>query len=375
MHSLSDASQVAAAIRRATVAAHRDVEQLDAEALKALEAVYREAAADIAARVDAHAGPDGNLALRELRSALAQVEARLRELGEARDALLHSNLARAADLGVRPYLAAATGHAVVSNGAGMLIANEALQFVRTFVAADGLQLSDRIWRIDRGARDAVVNAIEQAVIQGHGAGQAAREFLARGMPVPDDIAGKLKAGDARQIGQTIESVMTDQPGNPMASAMRLFRTEINRAHGESFMKGGEDNPDRAGWRYLLSPAHPRPDICDLLSTQNLYGLGPGVYPDRATLPWPAHPNTLSFVEMVFKDEVGEADTAGKETAMAALARLTAEQRAGVLGVTKAEYFDEGLLSKGMIRTPLSRINAKFEASRARLRRQGKIAPG
>ncbi len=45
--------------------------------------------------------------------------------------------------------------------------------VRRFVAEDGLQLSDRAWRLDRHARDIIVNAIEMAVIQGHGATQAA----------------------------------------------------------------------------------------------------------------------------------------------------------------------------------------------------------
>ncbi|MEQ1658508.1 MAG: hypothetical protein ABL896_06990, partial [Hylemonella sp.] len=100
-----------------------------------------------------------------------------------------------------------------------------------------------------------------------------------------------------------------------------MRTEINRAHGEAYMAGGESTPDFAGWRYLLSPRHPAPDICDLLATQNLHGLGNGVYPTREQTPWPAHPNTLSFVEMVFLEEVTQADRTGKETELQALARL------------------------------------------------------
>lgn len=103
--------------------------------------------------------------------------------------------------------------------------------------------------------------------------------------------------------------------------------------------------------------------CDLLAEQNLHGLGPGVYPTREQTPWPAHPNTLSFVVMVFEDEVTDADRAGKETELQALQRLAPEVRAGVLGVTKAEYFDQGLLRRGMIRSPL-------RAVKARLQRQG-----
>jgi hypothetical protein len=364
---MSDPSRPAAqaAIKRASTAANKAVEKLAAESLKELERIYSQAAADIAERIAQHAGADGNLALQELRSALAQIEARLRELGQARDALLDASLGQAADLGVRPFAAVAGVDAVIGSPASMRIADEALNFVRTFVAEDGLQISDRIWRLDRGARDVVVNAIERAVIQGHGASQAARELLARGLPVPADIHDKIGAANAAQIGKTVEDSLLASAGSPMDNAMRLMRTEINRAHGEAYMMGGGGHPDFAGWKFLLSPAHPKPDICDLFSTQNLYGLGPGVYPDRARCPWPAHPNTLSFIVMVFKDEITPNDRSGKETPVEALARLTPARQRGVLGKEKQELFDEGKLTRGMIRTPLSSV-------RQRLTRQGKL---
>lgn len=105
--------------------------------------------------------------------------------------------------------------------------------------------------------------------------------------------------------------------------------------------------------------------CDLLSSQNLHGLGPGVYPDRERTPWPAHPNTLSFLEVVFEDEVTDADRAGKETELQALQRMAPAVREGVLGVTKAAYFDKGLLRRGMLRSPLRVVNE-------RLNRQGRV---
>lgn len=334
----------AAAIRRATLAAHRDVEALDAAGLKQMMQVYETAAADIGSRIRAHAGADDNLNLPELRSALSQIEGRLRQLADQRNELINVALDRAAGLGVAPF------EAELQSAASMRIAEQALRFVRTFIAEDGLQLSDRIWRIDRGARDAVVNAVEQAVIQGHGAAQAAREFLARGAAVPADVANKINAANAAALSKTAQAVMTGT-GSPLDNAMRLMRTEINRAHGEAYMMAGGDHPDFAGWRYLLSPAHPAPDICDLLAAQNLHGLGPGVYPNREKCPWPAHPNTLSFLEIVFKDEITDADRAGKETPVEALARLTPEQRLGVLGKNKADVFDAGKLKQGMIRAP------------------------
>ena len=103
--------------------------------------------------------------------------------------------------------------------------------------------------------------------------------------------------------------------------------------------------------------------CDLLAAQNLHGLGPGVYPDRERCPWPAHPNTLSFVVMVFEDEITDTDRTGKETALQALQRMAPEIREGALGKTKATYFDQGLLSTGMIRAPLRAVSARLERQR------------
>lgn len=346
------------AIKRATLAAHKAVIKLDASTLDELQGLYKQAANQIGAAIANHAGADGNLALQELQSSLAQVNGILKQLSEQRDVLLQTGLGKAADLGAQPYIAAAA----ITPAAGMRVANDALNFTRTFVAADGLQLSDRIWRIDRGARDLVVNHIEQAVIQGQGAAQAAREFLQRGVPVPVEVQGKIAAANGAQIGKGVTTQLLTGTGAPMDNAMRLFRTEINRAHGEAFMKGGEGTQGFAGWRYLLSPAHPKPDICDLLSTQNLHGLGDGVYPSREKTPWPAHPNTLSFIEMVFDDEITDQAKAGKETPLQAMKRLNPEQQKGVLGAGKFALYKEDKITQGMIRTPLSKVKQRIGAS-------------
>jgi hypothetical protein len=344
-----------AQIRRATALAHRAVERLDAETAAELIDLYQGAADDIVARIRAHAVRGESVALQELRSLLDQVEGILGRLAARRDALLMPALETAAGMGADAVLGSvASAGAVVRTSASMRISEAALLFVQTFIAEDGLQLSDRLWRIDRGARDALVNAIESAVIQGQGATQAAREWLLRGEPVPDDLAMRAGMANAGALAGRAAELMTGEMGAQYQAA-RLFRTEINRAHGEAYMMGGEDHPDFAGWRFLLSPAHPEPDICDLLSTQNLYGLGPGVYPDRESCPWPAHPGTLSFVEMVFKDEISDADRAGKETPMQALGRLPRERLVGVLGVGKTALYDAGKLTQGMIRAPLRAV--------------------
>ena len=336
-----------AAIKRATLAAQQAIETLDAESIDALREAYTRVAEDLAAQIRAHAGADDRLALTEMRSLLGEIERRLQRLAEERDRLLDAALRQAAQEGVAVFEASPR------------LADEAFRFTHAFIAADGLQLSDRLWRIDRGARDAVINAVEQAVIQGHGASQAAREFLARGAPVPADVQEKLGAANAAKVSGTVRERLLTGRGTPLDNALRVFRTEINRAHGEAYMAAGAQHPDFAGWRFLLSPAHPKPDICDLLSRQNLHGLGPGVYPNREKCPWPAHPNTLSFLEIVFKDEIDEADRSGKETPVEALARLTPAQREGALGKAKAEVYDEGLLRQGMIRAPWRAVRERL----------------
>ena len=363
------ADPTAAAIRRATRQAHHAMEQLDAAAVDELLRLYGRAAEDVRAAIAAAAAAGGGqrVQLAHLRALLAQVDGVLEQLGQARTAVLDGAIAQAAELGVRPLTGAglaATGRSVaaVLDGAAVLRAvDAAVNFTRTFRAADGLSLSDRLWRVDRGAREAVQRTIEQAVVQGWGADKAAADLMYRGQPVP---AATVAAQGAADVGEVVRAadVLVDQASGPLASTLRVMRTEINRAHGEAYMAGAAAAPGFVGFRFLLSPAHPRHDICDLLASQNLHGLGKGVYPSREATPWPAHPNTLSFVVAVFEDEVTPSDRAGRETSVQALQRLAPEIRAGVLGPTKATYFDQGLLTRGMIRS-------KVGAVRERLRRR------
>ncbi len=349
-----------ARIKRATRAAQRATDLLDERTLDQVEAMYQRAAAELRERIAAHRGGDGNLGLAELQAILAQVTDRLRALAVERDRLLGIALDQAATNGVDAF----RDSAALDTLALARIHDEAVTAVRSFIAADGLQLSDRLWRLDRGAREKITGAIEQAIIQGHGAAQAAREFIAQGRPVPEDVREKMDDADAEATARAAGNLLVRGEGNAQDQALRVFRTEINRAHGIAYQRGVAAHPDTIGTRFLLSPQHPKPDICDLLSTQNIHGLGPGVYPHGKS-PWPAHPNTLSYEEVVFRDEVSAADKAGKETPTAALARLSPAQRLGVLGPGKLALYEQGKLTVGMIRAPLGAAEQRAAANDAR----------
>ena len=300
-----------AAIKRSTLQARRAVVLLDRAGREALMRAYRVAAADIRAQMEAAAGPAGAVRLEQLQPVLRQVEGRLAALAREGLEILGEGLQKAAQYGA----------AGVSGG------------------------------LDAGiTSSAAMRVAEEAV-------EASRDFLLRGVAVPAEVAAKASAAQAGVIAREVATALTSNDG-AMVNAMRIFRTEINRAHGEAYMAGGEDKPYFGGWKFELSPAHPEHDVCDLLAEQNLYGLGPGVYPSREKCPWPAHPNTLSFVTMVFADEITAEDRAGKEKPMEALARLPAEVRRGVLGKGKAEVFDAGRLRQGMIRAPLRAVRRR-----------------
>lgn len=361
---------LAAAIKRASQQARNAMYDLDKRGMAELLAIYEEAGREIKGKLAAAVDASDMVPVHQLQDLLRQVEAIVDGLASKRNDLVIAAVDDAATLGVRPFtnegvLAVGGSEAVLTSSAAMRGNERAVQFVMEFVYPDGLTISDRLWRLDRGAKEALTRQIGMAVVQGQSATSAAQQFIMRGEAVPPDVAQRLAGARLPALTKAVDLLANPNGGDGYWQAERVMRTEINRAHGEAFMAAGEETPGFGGWRYLLSPLHPAPDICDLLSTQNLYGLGPGVYPDRESVPWPAHPNTLSFLEIVFKSEITDADRAGKETALEALQRLGPDKRAGALGQTKAAYFDQGLLRTGMIRAPLYAVEQ-------RLTRQGKL---
>jgi hypothetical protein len=352
-----------AAIKRASQQARNAMQQLDAQTVEQLKVMYADAAERVRAAIAAKVDSSDMVPVNHLRDLLRQIEDVIDNLADQRDALMVQGMESAAALGVRPYTlqgvaaTGAAGQATITSAAAMKINQAAVQFVQSFTAADGLTLSDRMWRLDQGAKEALSRAIGQAVVSGWDASRAAAQFMYGGEPVPLDVKARLGGAKLNSLMRTAD-LLTDSAGE-VWKAERVLRTEINRAHGTAYMQGAEKTPGFVGFRFLLSPRHPKPDICDLLASQNLYGLGEGVYPDAKTCPWPAHPNTLSFVEMVFDFEVTDADRAGKETVTDAMGRMSVGVREGILGVEKASLYDAGQVKPWMFRSPLRAVKERL----------------
>jgi hypothetical protein len=350
-------ARIKAAIQRASKAARDQHSTTDALFLARIEDLYRQAAADIEGLIRARGDSLGIIRLEQLTSLQRQIETRLRQLAIDRNQQLFEGMQQAAEEGTAA-LAVAIGAATRQQ-----IAAETVRQITLFVEADGLQLSDRLWNIDTGTAEEVVRAINQAIIQGNSASEATADLLRRGEPVPVGLNGKERQAAAEAIAPQAAALLTNGEESARANVQRVMRTELNRAHGEAYMAAAFEHPDVVATRFLLSPRHPRPDICDMHASVNRYGLGPGVYP-RDRNPWPAHPNTISFVEVVFADEISPADRAGKQTRIDWLHEQGGATQAAVLGgVRKRAAFLAGQVGERSIAT-------KWKTLKKRLARQG-----
>ena len=261
---------------------------------KRSEAGYRDAAQRIRARVAGY----GHIGAAELAEIQRMIDAELGKLAAQQNGLLFQGMAAAT-------AAAALG---VRNGVPDAAAEQLLvRHLVDKVHSDGLNLSARLWRVHQGAAQDMKSIVDVAVQRGWSAEKA----LQHTMEITPELRQALEEAGSGAIAQRLERGLLHDSGNAAAKFRRVLRTEINTAHGERYKQMVRDDPEAVGLRFMLSPRHPRVDICDTHATADLYNLGPGVYPVDAC-PWPAHPNTFSYIEVVFEDEVGSPNPSVKD---------------------------------------------------------------
>lgn len=347
---MSDRLKKKAAIKRASQAARANESKINALYLKRLEQIYTNALDDINAKIRSYAGPDDSLSMRNMQQLKDDIGSSITELNTAQQKLLKSGMTETAKVGAgvfidTPSLSSATDRAVVN--------------AINFMAEDGLQLSDRIWRVNQHTRSVIEQSIENAVIQGYSASQAAQEFLSRGERVPAEILKKMQSATPGKIKRILGNQLMRNENGAYYNARRLFRTEINRAYGMAYQVSCFEHEDVVGTKYMLSPNHRVADICDMHASVNKYGLGPGVYP-KGKSPWPAHPQTRSYEEPVFKDEVNDEDRAGKQSRTDWLKEQSPSLQTGVLGARiKQQAFTKGLLNESEFTTPYRLIKNRL----------------
>lgn len=288
------AGERAALIQQGTTDAYRQLGQLDATMLGELERLYRAVVANLAQSLVQH-GSDGYFAQQQLKPFLALLEQFLADAAVARAGLLGQGLASAAQAGAMP--------AVLMGAVGVDAAMAAsVAAVYKLELADGLQLSDRLWRIDKGAKEAIGQSLRQALAQGAHPMAAARALLRSGQGVTPDVLAKISGLQVGNLQQMVADKLLTGQGNALYNVQRVFQTEMKRAHAISYVKSNDGARGLIGYKFRLSPLHKKTDICDTLAAANHYGLGAGIYPpDKILNVFPAHPNTRSRIVAVYRD--------------------------------------------------------------------------
>jgi hypothetical protein len=344
---------IANAIRRAHREGQRELARfLEAQETALLE-LYRRAGEILQAEIQQAANAEGVIGVDQVRRLRRIVDEILDDLNAEASARLDTGMERMAELGIRPF----QGQPLEATTAQLT--EQVMRGVRTFQDANGLQLSDRLWRLDASSRRTIRQHIETAVAEGQSASRAAQDYVLRNEPIPDDVLSRRERAKAQAIALKARNELDG--GQEYRKALQVMRTESVRAHGMAHRAAAAAHPDVAGVQFRLSPNHPRVDICDVHASANIYGLGPGVYPpDRS--PWPAHPNTMSYEQVVFRDEVTDEDRSGKQSRIDWLGDQPDSIVLPALGGSEAKLraFRAGHLTERSIATPWSKLRESLK---------------
>ncbi len=171
---------------------------------------------------------------------------------------------------------------------------------------DGMNLSGRVWRIDRETREMINNVIMKGVADGDSAWNIAKQleqFLGASENCPRWTSSRLYSRTAtdRAAGDTTGLLSGDAcDGQGVAyKALRLARTEIQKAHALATDKLMASQPWIEQEQCNLSASHPEPDECDDVAQGGENG--DGVYP-VGTIEYPLHPNCFCFKTAVLMDD-------------------------------------------------------------------------
>ncbi|WP_439640547.1 hypothetical protein [Nevskia sp.] len=357
-------------LNRALANAWDKLAALDAESQRLVLAEYQAAAEEIVAGLQVAADRQGNVGVAGLQAVIGRVTLALEALRTANQALAEQQVFKAAVIGagaVEELRKLAINGEIVRESVARLpdaaaVADAVRQQLIHQPGDDGLTLSDRIWRNHRELRDELMPAIQRAVIQGEDARSAVRDALVRAGTATAEEIRQIEAAKAGVLGDEARAILTGPKAKAYANALRVVRTESDRANIMSSREAIYAVEGVVGTRFLLSPAHPRFDICDLHADVNLYGLGKGVYP-RGKSPLPAHPNTLSYEEAVFEWEVTPEDREGRDDPIEWLKARSAAEQLGVLqSRDKLQVLDQ--LTPADITTPWRVLAPRFGGTAA-----------
>jgi hypothetical protein len=180
-----------------------------------------------------------------------------------------------------------------------------LNAAEQYLYGDSLNLSQRIWRIDRDARDGITNVLLNGISTGDSAwniAQQLEQYLGANQECPRWTSTRLYGRTKSQIAQGDTTGLVSSPcdGRGVSyNALRLARTEIQKAHALATDRILLSQPWVEKEQIHLSAAHPETDICD--DTVQGGEDGKGIYA-VGDIELPLHPNCLCYKTAVLMDE-------------------------------------------------------------------------
>ena len=266
---------------------------------------YKEIGDSVRGEILAASDDEGRIPMRRLPILDTSVAWNMDALGSWEDNWILEALDDSAELGTGGMLAIAgivgisLPHAKVAG-----IPGQAAEFAKTFVAKDGLTLSPRLWKIHEFQKYRVNEALRQIVVEGESVRKTAQELLGRGKPLGKSVQQAFSRTTSLKIGGEIHNLFTPKGRkNLLFNTERMLITETNRARGRAYIDTCDVTPGVIGMRVVLSPSHPRADICDEITSRDDYGLGPGGYPlDQLPL-YPFHPLCLCILVPIFRGDI------------------------------------------------------------------------
>lgn len=175
------------------------------------------------------------------------------------------------------------------------------------IYADGMNLSTRIWRLDRETRQGIQRTLMAGVQESKSAWQIAQDleqFLGANRDCPRWTSTRLYRLPKTEIAAGNRLGLksgSECDGQGVAyNALRLARTELQAVHHQATSNLMMAQPWVEQERIVISGAHPKADICDDIANGGPYAKG--------TIRLPLHPNCLCFAVAILQDEA--AFTAG-----------------------------------------------------------------
>jgi len=185
----------------------------------------------------------------------------------------------------------------------------ALQAAQERVYGDGLQLSQRIWRLESGGLQQIRSTLATAMAERTSAAELAdrlEPLLGADQDTPRWAEERLYDMAAPDRLRSREGLLTGAEHRTTGiayNALRLARTELQYANHAVTTEIAKHSPWVTGRWVRLSPAHPKIDVCDGLASG-------GPYPKDSNL-LPAHPQCMCYWEEqvmsagVFKSQVAD----------------------------------------------------------------------